>query len=143
MQPRIPEGTLRPATCLLGPVHEVLEDGARSFLLDPLLLRSRTGFIAILATTLSVAAIGVVAIMHGEADDAPDLVPLGMLLIVGAFALGVRTAQRTRWHPQPPGGKATPPGRGSGPGSNDQCGRDPQLVVAADNGRYVYVWVVR
>lgn len=51
-------------------------------------------FVAILATALSVAAIGVVAIMYGEADDAPGLMLLGILLIVGAFALGVRTAQR-------------------------------------------------
>ena len=32
----------------------------------------------------------------GEADDAPGLVLLGILLIVSACALGVRTAQRSR-----------------------------------------------
>jgi hypothetical protein len=53
-------------------------------------------FVAILAAALGVAAIGVVAIMYGETDDAPGLVLLGILLIVGAFALGVRTAQRSR-----------------------------------------------
>jgi hypothetical protein len=34
--------------------------------------------------------------MFGEADDAPGLVLLGILLIVSACALGVRTAQRSR-----------------------------------------------
>jgi len=53
-------------------------------------------FVAILATALGVAAIGVVAVMYGEAGDAPELVLVGILLIVGAFALGVRTAQRSR-----------------------------------------------
>ena len=53
-------------------------------------------FVAILAVALGVAAIGVVAIMYGEADDAPGLVLLGILLIVGALAFGMRTAQRTR-----------------------------------------------
>lgn len=52
--------------------------------------------VAILAAALGVAAIGVVAIMRGESGDAPELVLLGILLIVGAFALGVRTAQRSK-----------------------------------------------
>jgi hypothetical protein len=50
--------------------------------------------VAILAAALGVAAIGVTAAMHGEADDAPGLALIGILLIVGAFALGVRTAYR-------------------------------------------------
>jgi hypothetical protein len=49
---------------------------------------------AILAAALAVIAIGVTAAMHGEADDAPGLALIGILLIVGAFALGVRTAYR-------------------------------------------------
>ncbi len=53
-------------------------------------------FVAILAMALGVAAIGVIAVMQGEAGDAPELVLLGILIIVGAFALGVRTAQRSR-----------------------------------------------
>ena len=40
-------------------------------------------------------AIGVAAIMLGEADDAPGLVLFGGLLIVGTLALAVRTAQRS------------------------------------------------
>jgi hypothetical protein len=41
------------------------------------------------------AAIGVAAIVLGEADDAPGLVLFGGLLIVGTVALAVRTAQRS------------------------------------------------
>ena len=41
-------------------------------------------------------AIGVAAIVLGEADDAPGLVLFGGLLIVGTVALAFRTAQRSR-----------------------------------------------
>jgi hypothetical protein len=41
-------------------------------------------------------AIGVAAIVLGEADDAPGLVLFGGLLIVGTVALAVRTAQRSQ-----------------------------------------------
>lgn len=41
------------------------------------------------------AAIGVAAIVLGEADDAPGLVLFGCLLIVGTVALAIRTAQRS------------------------------------------------
>ena len=47
-----------------------------------------------LAAALGVAAAGVAAAVLGEADDAPGLVLLGILLIASACALGVRTAQR-------------------------------------------------
>jgi hypothetical protein len=49
-----------------------------------------------LAAAFGIAAVGVAAAMFGEADDAPGLVLLGILLIVSACALGVRTAQRSR-----------------------------------------------
>ena len=49
-------------------------------------------YFAILATSLAIAGVGVTAAMHGEADDAPGLALIGILLIVGAFALGVKTA---------------------------------------------------
>ena len=49
-----------------------------------------------LATALGLAAVGVAAGVFGEADDAPGLVLLGILLIASACALGVRTAQRSR-----------------------------------------------
>lgn len=41
-------------------------------------------------------AVGVAAIVYGEADDAPGLQLLGVLFIVGAVALGVRTVQRSK-----------------------------------------------
>ncbi|HEV3377537.1 MAG TPA: hypothetical protein VG126_09695 [Thermoleophilaceae bacterium] len=40
-------------------------------------------------------AIGVAAIVFGEADDAPGLVLFGGLLIIATLALAVRTAQRS------------------------------------------------
>lgn len=56
-------------------------------------------FIAILAAALVIAAVGVTAIVFGERGDAPGLVLLGVAVItsvvVGAFALGIRTAQRS------------------------------------------------
>ena len=45
---------------------------------------------------IAVAALGVAAAVVGNADDAPGLVLVGILLIVSACALGVRTAQRSR-----------------------------------------------
>jgi hypothetical protein len=48
-----------------------------------------------LAYRVAAAAIGVAAIVFGEADDAPGLVLFGGLLIVGTVALAVRTAQRS------------------------------------------------
>ncbi len=52
-------------------------------------------FFAIFAPALAVVAIGVTAAMHGEADDAPGLAGLGILLITGALAVAVRIAQRS------------------------------------------------
>ena len=49
-----------------------------------------------LVAALGIAAAGVAAAIFGEADDAPGLVLLGILLIGSACALGVRTAQRSR-----------------------------------------------
>ena len=51
-------------------------------------------YFAILVPALGVAGIGVTTAMHGEADDAPGLALLGIMLIVGAFAVAVWTAQR-------------------------------------------------
>jgi hypothetical protein len=46
-----------------------------------------------LATAIAIGAVGVAAAMLGEADDAPGLVLLGVLLIASACALGVRRAR--------------------------------------------------
>ena len=59
-------------------------------------------FFAIFAPALAVVAVGVTAAMHGEADDAPGLALLGILLIVGALAVAVRTAQHSGQHRRPP-----------------------------------------
>ena len=44
---------------------------------------------------VGIAALGVAAGIAGQADDAPGLVLLGILLIASACALGVRTAQHS------------------------------------------------
>jgi peptidoglycan/LPS O-acetylase OafA/YrhL len=48
-----------------------------------------------LATAIGIAVAGVAAAVLGNADDAPGLVLLGVLLIVSACALGARTAQHS------------------------------------------------
>jgi hypothetical protein len=47
-----------------------------------------------LALAIGIAVLGVLAGVAGEADDAPGLVLLGLVLIVSAFALGVRSRTR-------------------------------------------------
>jgi hypothetical protein len=59
-------------------------------------------FFVIFVPALAVVAVGVTAAMHGEADDAPGLAGLGILLIVAALAVAVRAAQRSSRQPQPP-----------------------------------------
>ena len=48
-----------------------------------------------LALAIGIAVVGVLAGVAGEADDAPGLVLLGIVLIVSACALGVRSRTRT------------------------------------------------
>jgi drug/metabolite transporter (DMT)-like permease len=43
-----------------------------------------------------VVALGVAAVVLGEADDSPGLQGIGVVLVVGAVVLGVRTARRSR-----------------------------------------------
>lgn len=54
-------------------------------------------YVGILASALFLAALGVGAVVFGERGDAPGLVMLGIALItsvvVGAYALGLRTAR--------------------------------------------------
>ena len=51
-----------------------------------------------LALAICIAAVGVLAGVAGEADDAPGLVLLGIVLVVSACALGVRTRTRPAQH---------------------------------------------
>ena len=57
-------------------------------------------YIGILAAAVGAAALAVASIVFGERGDAPGLVLLGVVMItcvvIGAFQLGVRTAQRSR-----------------------------------------------
>jgi hypothetical protein len=48
------------------------------------------------STSVGIAAAGVGAGIVGQADDAPGLVVLGLLLIVSAGAMAVRTTRRSR-----------------------------------------------
>jgi hypothetical protein len=45
---------------------------------------------------LVLLVVGVAGMVLGEADDSPGLQGLGVLLILGAVALGVRAARRSR-----------------------------------------------
>ena len=60
--------------------------------------RSMKTLPAILVAVLAVvvATVGVGAVVYGEADDSPGLQILGVLFVVGAVMMGVRTAQRSR-----------------------------------------------
>ena len=49
---------------------------------------------AILIAALGVIGLGLTLAMHGEADDAPGLALIGIVLITGAYAFAVRTAFR-------------------------------------------------
>jgi hypothetical protein len=48
-----------------------------------------------LLLALLAIAIGVAAVVLGEADDSPGLQGLGVLLVIGTVVLSVRTAQRS------------------------------------------------
>ena len=45
---------------------------------------------------LLVVALGVAAVVHGEADDSPGLQLVGVVLVLGAVALAARTVRRAR-----------------------------------------------
>jgi hypothetical protein len=55
-------------------------------------MRSVLAVVAVLA----MVAVGVAGMVLGEADDSPGLQGLGLLLIGGAVALGVRAVRRGR-----------------------------------------------
>ncbi len=52
-------------------------------------------FLAAVVVT-ALVAIGVTAVVLGEADDSPGLQGLGVLLVIAAVVLGVRTVRRAR-----------------------------------------------
>ena len=43
-----------------------------------------------------VIVLGIAGSVYGEADDSPGLQLIGVMLVVGALALGVRTVKRSR-----------------------------------------------
>ncbi len=51
---------------------------------------------AVVVAVLVVVALGVTGVVLGEADDSPGLQGLGVLLVLGAVVLTVRTARRRR-----------------------------------------------
>jgi hypothetical protein len=53
-------------------------------------------FVLLFAAALALAAVGVTAAMHGEADDAPGLALIGIVLIVGALGVAAKAGRRTR-----------------------------------------------
>ncbi|WP_369134339.1 hypothetical protein [Modestobacter sp. I12A-02662] len=57
-----------------------------------------------LGTALAVT-VGVLAVVYGESDDSPGLQGLGVLLVLGALFLAVRTLRRGRSQGTPPGGR--------------------------------------
>lgn len=50
--------------------------------------------VLVMLAALLATALGVAAVVLGEADDSPGLQGLGVLLIVGTVALGVRARRR-------------------------------------------------
>ena len=50
----------------------------------------------VLAAVLVMLAVGVAGVVLGEGDDSPGLQGLGVLLVLGALALGVRSVRRSR-----------------------------------------------
>jgi hypothetical protein len=49
---------------------------------------------AVLTVALAVIGLGLTLAMHGEADDAPGLALIGIVLITGAYTFAVKAAYR-------------------------------------------------
>lgn len=54
-------------------------------------MRSSVRFLVLLVGFLSVIALGIAALILGEADDSPGLQGIGVVLIVASVALALRT----------------------------------------------------
>jgi hypothetical protein len=52
--------------------------------------------VAVVLAVLAAVAVGVAAVVYGEADDSPGLQLLGVLLVVGAVTAGVRSVRSSR-----------------------------------------------
>ena len=52
--------------------------------------------VLVVVTAVIVVALGVAAVVFGEADDSPGLQGLGVLLVIGAVAFSVRTVRANR-----------------------------------------------
>jgi hypothetical protein len=52
--------------------------------------------VAVVLAVLAAVAVGIAAVVYGEADDSPGLQLLAVLLAVGAVGAGVRSARRSR-----------------------------------------------
>jgi heme A synthase len=64
-------------------------------------VRARRGIpmkslLLILVTAIFAGVIGAAAVVYGEGDDSPGLQLIGVLFLVGAVVVGVRTALRSR-----------------------------------------------
>jgi hypothetical protein len=54
------------------------------------------GYLMTYVVAVLAIAIGVAAVVAGEADDSPGLQLMGVVLVIGGIAVGVRTARRSR-----------------------------------------------
>lgn len=63
---------------------------------DRMMKASVTNFVMAIGFVAIGVAIGAAGIYIGDTDDAPGAALLGLLLMIGAVALAVRTARRTR-----------------------------------------------
>ena len=52
-------------------------------------------FLVVIIAVL-VIVFGIACFVYGEADDSPGLQLIGVVLIIGALGLGVRTVKRSR-----------------------------------------------
>lgn len=58
-----------------------------------------TSFVVRLAAAGAVVVLGVAAILYADADDAPGLGMIGLVLIAGAITVAMRTIYRRSRHP--------------------------------------------
>ncbi len=69
--------------------------GGESNLRKDLMKSSVTNLVKALGLVAIGVAVGAAGIYIGDTDDAPGAALIGILLMIGAMALGLRTARRT------------------------------------------------